>query len=341
MKQIAFIAAATVALGVSSPTLSAQAFSNPTGYVTETLKAGQFNLIGLTVHQPIDVAGTFDSVSGTTLTMAGAFGELDSEATYILEITGGTELGALQEVSGATATANSIEVGIPFASLTTSDAFVLRRASTIRDLFGTDNSAGLNEGVSAALADEVWVPAEGGDFNRYYYHPGETSLFGVVTEGWKISGGTVDMPVVPVVYTDALIVKSNGSADIDVVFSGTVKTTNTNIVTTVGDSNFNFISVVSPVGVTLDSSGLENIVNKANEATADYVYVSDGSGGYDIYYFHPGETSIFGTVTAGWKIIGDTATDQAGVALGSAVIIENRSGSTRSGNLVIPSGWSL
>ena len=44
------------------------AYTKPSGFVTHTLKAGQFNLIGLTLHDSISVAGKFTTVAGTILT---------------------------------------------------------------------------------------------------------------------------------------------------------------------------------------------------------------------------------------------------------------------------------
>ncbi len=327
MKQFAFIAAATVALGVSSPTLSAQAFSNPTGYVTETLKAGQFNLIGLTVHQPVDVAGTFDSVSGTTLTMAGAFGELDSEATYVLEITSGLAEGAIQEI---TAWTNSTITSPDDLSsiLTSSDTFVLRRASTLTDIFGANNEVGLQEGSSVTTSDVIYIPNSAGSFDQFFYSSG--GFFGI---GWRQDGqGAVDMSDQTLFQTDAFYILRRG-AEMDLVVSGAVKTSSTNVALA---NEFTYLSGVYPVGSTLGSSGLENSLEQgSSETVADTIYIPNGNS-FDIYFYSDG--GFFGI---GWRLAGGGSVDQSDVEIPSGIVIRRVSDVPSSANINVPAGWSL
>ncbi|MEC7230671.1 MAG: hypothetical protein VXV91_05695, partial [Verrucomicrobiota bacterium] len=42
--------------------------TDPVGYVTETIKPAQFNLIGLNLSSAVEASGVFESADGVTLT---------------------------------------------------------------------------------------------------------------------------------------------------------------------------------------------------------------------------------------------------------------------------------
>ncbi len=326
MKSLALAAAAAIALA-AAPTVSAQAFSNPTGYVTETLRAGQFNLIGLTVHQSVEVAGTFDTVSGTTLTSAGAFAGLQAGSTYILEITSGAAEGAVQEIT--TFNANSITTPDDLSGqLTNSDSYTLRRASTLSDVFGESNEAGLQEGASATVADTILVPDDSGQFDQFFYSNG--GFFGT---GWRQDGqGATDMSNAVLFQTDAFFVFRRG-AEMDLVISGAVKTTDTSFALS---GEFSYLSGVYPVGSTLGSSGLEGTLQAGPSATtADAILIFNGTS-FDQYYFSNG--GFFGT---GWRLDGAGSADQSGVEIPSGIIVRRLSSTTSTAGINVPPAWSL
>jgi hypothetical protein len=69
MKYITITTLAAMLLGtVGAFAVEASAVMKPSGFVVHTLKAGQFNLVGLTLHEPVTVTGSFEALSGTTLT---------------------------------------------------------------------------------------------------------------------------------------------------------------------------------------------------------------------------------------------------------------------------------
>ena len=327
MKSLALAAAAAIALA-AAPTVSAQAFSNPTGYVTETLRAGQFNLIGLTVHQPVEVAGTFDTVSGTTLTSVGAFSGLTAGSTYILEITSGAAEGAVQEIT--TFDANSITTPDDLsAQLTTSDTYAIRKASTINDVFGENNESGLlgTDTFTASNADNILIPNASGGFTTYYYSNSPSF------EGWLT--GTSEAGGTPIIYTDAVFVFRRGNSpadDLDLVVSGAVKTSDTQLALSGG--NFNFVSSGFPVGSNLGNSGLSSFVEGTDTfvaSNADNVLIPNGSGGFDTHFF----STAAGF--SGW-FSGTTPSDDQ--VLPSAFIIFRRS-SDAGVSVSVPPEWAL
>ena len=201
MKKITTLTIVSMLAGVAG--LHAQAFTNPSGYVTHTLKAGQFNLIGLTLHEPIAVSGAFETVSGTTLTDDDVDFDsvLTDGTTYVLEITSGALEGTIQEVLWSSGAAtNNIVTSDDLGSdgLAAADTYQIRESASLFSIFGEDNSAGLTEAIGIGSADVVWLVNGSGSFDRYYYSPGGGLLGG--TEGWKDSNAN-DISDVPMVYT--------------------------------------------------------------------------------------------------------------------------------------------
>ena len=334
MKHITMI---TLAGALLSTAVSAQttAYSKPSGYVTHTLKAGQFNLIGLTLHEPVTVSGIFETVNGTSLTDDDVDFDstLTAGKTYILEITENTAdptmVGVIQEVTSWTGNTLTTPADLDTDGLATGAKYQLRAAKTIADVFGANNEAGLLAATNITSADVVWLP-NGSGFDKFYYSPG--GGFGGGTAGWKDSSGQ-ESANRPIVYTDAIFIQSRGTEDNELVITGAVKVEGTSLALA-GDA-FNFLSSTFPAGSTLDNSGLEDGLTQATNITsADVVWMPDGSGGYNKYYYSPG--GGFGGGTAGWK---DSSGQDAGsTPLTSAIIIQ-RKGSDTNADLTPPAEY--
>lgn len=320
MKNTTIITMAALLLGSSG--LHAEettAYTKPSGFVTHTLKAGQFNLIGLTLHEAITVSGKFSAVAGTTLSDSNvAFDTvLTSGKTYVLEITSGALNGTIQEVTAWSGnditTPDDLTVG--GAVVAVDDTYQLRPAMTLADVFGADNTAGLLGGASSTLADNIYLRKPGG-FDTYYYSTG--GFFGV---GWrKVGGGATDYADQPVMLTDSFYIFRKGDADLDFVLTGTVKTVKTSTAIT---ETFSFVSGLYPVGSTLSSSGMQSSLTGGDSSTlADKVMFRKVDGGFDNYYYSTG--GFFGV---GWRKVGAGNVDQGDVELPSAFII-NRVGNS-------------
>lgn len=322
MKKITTLAVASMLAGAAS--LHAQAFTTPSGYVTHTLRAGQFNLIGLTVHEPISVSGAFEAVSGETLTDNDVdFNSvLTNGTTYILEITSGALSGTIQEIVWDAASATSDIVtndDLGSDGLASADTYQIRAAATLASLFGADNSANLPSSASAASSAVVWVQDVNADngFSRYYYNSGG---FGVAAE-WKLLDSVETSVIaedVAIAYSDAIFVQAPPGNDQDVVFVGAVKTVPTTYALT---NTFNYLSTSYPLGSTVRNSGLlDTLQSGASIVAADIIWIPQDDGSYNRYYFNSGG---FGAAAELRQIIGSTEVSAPdNIELTSGIIIQ-------------------
>ncbi len=325
------------------------AYTKPAGYVTHTLKAGKFNLLGLTLHEAVSTSGAFEIVNGTTLTDSNAdfATSLTAGKTYILEIIENTAdpslVGSIQEITSWTATTLTTPDDLGADGLAGETAsgendgakYQLRAAKTLQDIFGDTNTAGLQEGA-AGVADLVWIPDGSGDFNKYYYAKAET-FPETVEEGWKNLDGSAANQV-PICYTDAFFVQRRGLTDLDLVITGSVITTN---VTVAVPNNYTFISGLFPVGATIATSGLQDSLLHGFAGTADLLWIpKDDASGYDIYYYHSG-SSFPEVIAEGWKLIGaDSSVDQASTPLKSGMIIQRRNSTQYNAPIAPPTDYA-
>jgi len=152
--------------GAFAQDTSASAFTTPAGYVTHTLSEG-FNMIGLTLHEPILASGVLSAPNGQDLPtdvsdLESVLGTSGSGSIALIEIIEGDNLGLIIEV-GSWSSGNFTGIDGLDASLE-SDRFQVRLASSISDLFGADNSVGFLEG-NLQTADLVWVANGIGGFD--------------------------------------------------------------------------------------------------------------------------------------------------------------------------------
>ena len=317
---------------LSAAGLHAQAFTSPVGYVTHTLKAGQFNLIGLTVHNPIEVTGDFESVSGTTLVDNDASFNtvLTAGSTYILEVTSGSLTGTIQEFewtanSSPTTLVTSDNLGSD--GLSANDTYQIRRAATISDIFGATNDRGLLGGTASSIADNIYIPNAQSGFDIYFYSTG--GFFGT---GWRrVGDNSVDHKDQPIFMTDGFYIFKTVS-DLEFVVSGAVKVEAVDLALT---QEFTFLSGVFPVGSTLASSLLgDSLVAGTASAVSDNILIQQSDGTFSTYYFSTG--GFFGV---GWRLVGGGTTDQSNVDLPSAFVIRRVSNNDVNVGLSAPAGY--
>lgn len=114
--------------------------TTPVGFGGERLHPGM-NLIGLMMHKGIIGTGIVASVKGKELLPdeegAGVLAKLGERKTYILEITSGTQEGAIQEITrwekGRLFTPDDLEK----AGVKAEDTWALRKAATLNTAFGS------------------------------------------------------------------------------------------------------------------------------------------------------------------------------------------------------------
>jgi len=313
---LAAVAASGLAFGQTPVT----AKTTPVGYVTESFKAGVFNLFGLTLQNSPVISGTFESAAGLVLTDTGANfpSVLTADTQYILEIGSGPLQGAIQEIASSSGDGITLIQDIS-AQVPAGTTYSIRAAATIAEVFGATNSAGLLPGA-ASTADVLWVPNGAGGFDQFYYAAAQPPF---LTAGWRqIGQGNTDKASVPLVYLDGMILQRRGSTDLSLVVSGEVKKTATSVaISGTAGSGFNYLASIFPVGSTLGNSGLEASVTKGNSTSADIIWIPNGTGGYNQYYYATAQPPFF---TAGWKQVGGGNTDQAAAVISSGLILQRR-----------------
>lgn len=291
------------------------AATTPVGYTTETFKAGQFNIFGLTLHNPVLATGQIDAVSGATLTDDEVdFDAVLTSGTYIMEITSGVLEGGIQDVTVWSGNTITTPQDLS-ADLVIGDTYQIRAAKTIGEVFGVSNQAGLQQG-DVSTADMLWIPNGAGGFKKYYY----ANAVGIlISAGWKNSDtGNTDQSQTPLVYTDGMILERRGGTDLDLVVTGEVKLESTLIAV---NQDYTYMGATFPAGVSLGNSGLENYVGHGDVSTADMLWFPDGNGGFVKYYY---ASPVGILITAGWKNTDTGNTDQSAVELPSGFFIEKR-----------------
>ncbi len=265
------------------------ATSKPVGYVTQTLKAGKYNHIGLTLHESILVSGTATGVSGSVVTdSSNDFTSVLEEGTvYLLEITSGAMAGEIQDFNTWTATTITTPTNLASLGMATGDTFQIRKAMTVADVFGENNETGLLADSTGNISkpDLVYIPDGQGGFTRVFYYSGSPGA------GWYDTAFTPasDMPMI---NADSFLVLRRGATDLDLVVSGTVKT-DASVLYLQGNDAHNYVGGFYPAGTTLANSGLgAQLTSTAtgNVSQADVVYLPMASGdGYDRFiYFDDG-----------------------------------------------------
>jgi hypothetical protein len=291
------------------------AVSGAGGYTTHNLGIG-FNLIGISLFDPVLVSETIDSENGAQITDGDVdFTAVlnDATATYVIEILSGSQSGAVAEivsVDGATTITLDGAIGAGTAE------YQIRKAPTLNSVFGTT----LQGGANATSADIVWLPgAAPGTFDQYFF-----STLGNTFRSTATPFVNPPKPV-SIFYPDAMFVQVRNTAK-SLVVTGMVKTTDTVVAANTG---YNLAAVNAPVGQTFGNSGLEAFLTAgANATAADVVWLPDNLGGF-IQYFRS-------TLAPVWRLTTSPfAGDQNGTALTSGMFIQRR-GADTAGALTVP-----
>lgn len=299
------------------------ATTTPVGYETVKLSPG-FNYTGLRLHQPVVFSGTFETITENSVTDVGASYGLVAGKTYVIEINDGS--GILTEVLGSAAVGATITTrdNLSAAGVASGASYSIREAATIASVFGATNSAGLASGFGGiGGADVIFLSDGDGGFDQFYYDDLE--------ESWAdVNGSPVNGAIIPIVYTDGLIISATASLDLIVV--GEVKKQAT---ATLVAGGFNYISSVYPAGATL-SSTFDGAISQLDRgfggiSGADVFFVSDGSGGFNQYYYDDLEES--------WADVNGAPVNGSAISLESGVIFSNE-GAPVSLKLSAPDSYS-
>lgn len=321
-----FLAGVTALTAIGAATAQDNV-TKPVGFRTETLKAGVFNLISNELTEAVSAAGTLTAVAGAVVTDDNAdfSTTLAGDETWVLQITEGDVAGLISEVASVdSATSLTLADDAGAAGVAAGNAYEIRAAKTLSDIFGAANEVGLATGATDANSDVVWVPDGAGGFTRYFFKTG-----GLGAGGWSQIGGAPGAAGnTPIVYTDAFFVQRKAGTDIDLVLVGHVPT---RAVTLALIQGFNFVSRVAVVGQTINTSGLaDSMQSGPTDANADVLWNADGAGGYLRYFIKQGGLGANGPTQVGGApgAAGDTP-------LSSGVIIQ-RKGEATNADLKLP-----
>jgi len=260
-----------------------------------------YSYLGMGLTNPVSYNGKVTSFGAQTITDSTAIWNDNQfngrSGQFYIEIVSGSHAGLMSDIiatSAATKTLTTEDNLAPY--LANGQLYKIRKHRTIGDVFGVNNSAGLNGGATVSTADEVQV------FNpvtqtylRYYY---QTSGTGGI--GWRSSTDSATDASGTALYLDqGVIVCRKLAGDLPLGLTGAVKTGPT--IVPIG-TNLNLIANVYPAGnLTLGNSGLRNsnaalgLVGAASVTDADEVHIFSGTG-FQIYFF---KTS--GPGGTGWR----------------------------------------
>jgi len=334
-KLIALLSGAAL-LSVSS--LAAQtATTAPVGYVTVTVNGSPdgsaiaYTPLSLSLEKAILAAGALsETPSSAVVTNSnasytpGAFAGTDASgnATHYLQF---TTSGLIADIIANDAT--TITTGGDLTGLATSgDQYVVKEHSTLADIFGAANEAGLKSGGDSSSSDTVFVMSSDGvgTYATYYYQTDSLGFLGGT--GWRLSGNANDdTSNVVVGPDDGIIVARSDSGDLNFVVSGSVNVVDHQRGLPAG---FSLVAYPYPADVTLDDSGIytpsNGYVSGGDSSSSDLVYVLASSGAFTTYYRQTDSLGFLGG--DGWRVAGDSNTEVGAtttIPAGSSVIIQH------------------
>lgn len=317
-----------LAAAFTASALGQEAVSNPVGYETITLQPGQFNFFGLRLSNPVLASGAFESGTADSLTdNEGNFAFAAAGTDYVVEFPDGSVI--VTDGSNLAAAGIISNLGGGAVGFETSN-YIIREVSTLTDVFGPANEAGLLAASSIANADVVQLANADGTFNQVYFNEG---IPGVIDASWQDAAGNVVDP--PILYTDGIIVQSRSTSPVSVVVSGSV-VLQPKAFSLSGDGSFNFVSSVFPAGSTLGNSGLQSTVTASDSiASADIVFFPQADGTFQQFFFNSG---IPGVIDPSWQDAGGA--DATNQIIPPAFIIQRRATGDTTGTITPPASYN-
>ncbi|MDG1300277.1 MAG: hypothetical protein P8R37_01655 [Opitutae bacterium] len=316
----------------------AQTATDPVGYVTLTVNGSPdgvqtaYTPLSLSLEKVVLASGALSEIPSSAVATdssasytPGQFAGTDASgnATHYLQFSSD---GLIVDIIANDAT--TITAGTDLTGLATSgDAYVVKEHSTIADVFGAANEAGLAEGANSGSSDLVYIMSSDGAGAFATYYPQDDPFDGFFGgDGWRVVGdNATDQSNVVIGPDDGIIVARGVVGDLDIVVSGSVNVIDHQRGLPGG---FSMVAYPYPVDVTLDDSniytGTNGYVSGANSGSSDLVFVLNSNGVYTTYYRQDDPfDGFFGG--DGWRVVGDNATDQGAVSIpaGSSIIIQH------------------
>ncbi|MEM7313502.1 MAG: hypothetical protein AAF497_10155, partial [Planctomycetota bacterium] len=292
------------------------AFTKPVGYHTEEIKPG-FNVVGVNLVGAPLVSSAITGAAGATLSYSQVdLGAAIGDGDYTIEFDNGAWSPIASADGNDVTTTNDIS-----ASVAAGASYTIRKVKTVEELFGSVDDTGLTVGADATSSDIVWVPDGAGGFTKLYPTTGDGFF---LTAGWRdVAGADADNAAFPIHFTKGLLVERVGEGNVDVVFTGHVKTTPTTV--DVSDA-FTYLSRIYPSGSTFANSGLyqedgSGVRDGASADEAENIWLPGEPGAFAKYYYTKGDGFF---LTESWKDVALGDANQNDTELTSAYIIERK-----------------
>lgn len=301
--------------------------TDPVGYVTVQINgtggegSSAFSFLSVPMHGAIDAQSTIASFGTSSITASSSDWTADQfAATHFVQIVSGPNEGI-----AATITANTSDTLTTAEDLSTllagGESFAIRKYTTIADVFGPANEAGLVGAAGVGLADNILVPDGAGGFEFYYYKNG-----GLGGTGWRSSASaSIDEANKILPFGEGFLVRRIASEDISLVVTGSVIANDSLIPF---ESGVNWAAPVAPKTYTIaEFFGPNNeagLVGAAGAGLADNILLPDGSGGYLFFYYK--NAGLGGT---GWRSSASASINEADRILvepGSLFIVNRSQG---------------
>lgn len=316
-------AALLAAAGVAALSAGGASVTDPVGFIAVTATGGTVATPGLTfvspsLVNPVEWQGPVTSAEGQLLEVsdaAWAAGQFDSR--YYVEIASGAYAGVWTDIIASDA--GELTTNDPLGDLLNGgETIKIRRFTTLSDLFGANNEAGLLAGVTIARADVIRVYHAAGDEGYWYYNGSQGGEAGWYDSSWNPAADAVIAP------GEGVILQRRSAEALPLYFTGAVKTGPLSIVVEKARS---FIGGVTPVDITLENSQLYTgsatggFVGGVSLARADRLLVY-GNGPGVVYWYYDGSQGG----NAGWYDDSWNPSDDAVIPGGATFAIERTQG---------------
>ena len=275
-----------IAAGLASSAFG-QATSPVVGYETINLNVG-FNPIGLRLLEKPVASGTLEVIGSTTVEDTGAdfSALLEAGTSYVLEIEDAT--GVLQIIDAFSGDTLTTPDDLS-ATVSEGVSYTIRETATIASVFGEANSAGLTGGPSSTSSDTIFVPDGSGGFREFFFFNGSVLVENTSPLSQAVAAD-IELP-----HDQGFFIVSPAANSF--VIAGDLKVSNTSFPVSIG---FNPYASPFPVdGATIASVfGAGNSADLAGGPSAtssDTIFVPDGSGGFDEFFFFNGTVLVQNT----------------------------------------------
>ena len=286
----------------------------PVGYVTLTINGTggvgteAFSYLGVPMHHNANFRSAMTAKADNSITCANAAWTANAFAnTHFVMIMSGDNTGMSATITANTA--NTLTTAENLNSiLTGNENFAIHKYTTIAEVFGADNSAGLKGSDGPGTADNILIQTGSNSFTTYYYK--NAGLIGGT--GWRGGDPTVDASGAIIPHGSGIIAVRGESADLKVSVMGSVFPDD---VVTPLEQGFNWKTASLPVDVTL--AGFFGANNEAglkgsySSGQSDNVLVFDRSGNITTYYYK--NAGLIGGT--GWRSAASSSTDQANTVI--------------------------